>query len=105
MSKPAPGHVFDLKSHVYRTHNSLPRPHNSNENVMATSVEQAQKKSNVACPIGQVSYSRDSHQFAEPDRTRMEEGRAKIEIMIRDMAMRNIEYRKSSVAAYQMQNL
>jgi hypothetical protein len=69
---------------------------------MAISVEQAQKKSNVACPTGQISYSRDSHQLAEPDRTRMEEGRAEIEIMIRDMAMRNIESRKSSVAASQI---
>ena len=69
---------------------------------MAISVEQAQKKSNVTCPTGQISYSRDSHQLAEPDRTRMEEGRAKIEIMIRDMAMRNIESRKASVAASQI---
>lgn len=69
---------------------------------MAISVEQAQKESNVACPTGQISYSRDSHQLAEPDRTRMEEGRAKIEIMIRDMAMRNIESRKSSIAASQI---
>ena len=82
MSTPGPSHVFDLIPHVYRTHNSLPRPQNSNENIMAISVEQAQKESNVACPTGQISYSRDSHQLAEPDRTRMEEGRATEKLVV-----------------------